>query len=248
MSVSTLYTSGDYLQKNPGWHVAASPWKAQAILKMMERNKLVPQTICDVGCGAGEILRLLQQKLDTSTALQGYDIAPQAIALAKERENERLHFTLANFQEEDTNTYDLILLIDVLQHFEDCCGFLRAIKPKSQYKILQLPLDVFVLSALCNQLVDYYHTAGHLHFFTKDSAIAILQKCGYEVLDVCYTLSPLDTDSWGSVKNNSRKLTRKLMRVSKRGLQRLPGSVLYPLNHDLAVRIFGGWRLLVLAK
>ena len=52
-----IYTNGYYLEKNPTWHVEDSSWKAKNIIKMMKRNNIVPKTICEVGCGAGEILR-----------------------------------------------------------------------------------------------------------------------------------------------------------------------------------------------
>jgi len=151
-------------------------------------------------------------------------------------------------RDEKDASYDLILIIDVLEHFENCFSLLRDIKPKSEYKILQLPLDIFALSVLRNQLIDYRHATGHLHFFTKDIALEVLKDNGYEVLDYFYTLQPFDTTSWAEVTGNPRKLAGKLLRLVKMGLPRLPGKLVYAINKDLAVRIFGGWRLVVLAK
>lgn len=248
MVMADFYTDGEYLKKNPGWHVDAAPWKAQGVLQMVRRNQLQPQSVCEIGCGAGEILRILQRHLQSDCEFWGYEIAPQAIELAKSRANERLHFQLADVRDEKDASYDLILIIDVLEHFENCFSLLREIKPKSKYKILQLPLDIFVLSVLRNELIDYRHATGHLHFFTKDIALEVLKDNGYEVLDYFYTLPPLDTTSWAEVRGNPRRLAWKLLKLVKRGLQRLPGKLAYAINKDLAVRIFGGWRLVVLAK
>ena len=55
MARRTLYLDGEYLSKNPGWHVEESPWKASQVLRMLRQNHLAPQTICDVGCGSGEV-------------------------------------------------------------------------------------------------------------------------------------------------------------------------------------------------
>ena len=55
-----IYTAGDYLKKNPTWHVEDSLWKSKMILKMITQNDIMPKTICEVGCGAGEILKQLQ--------------------------------------------------------------------------------------------------------------------------------------------------------------------------------------------
>lgn len=30
-----LYTSGEYLEKNPTWHVEESPWKAKQVIRML---------------------------------------------------------------------------------------------------------------------------------------------------------------------------------------------------------------------
>jgi ubiquinone/menaquinone biosynthesis C-methylase UbiE len=59
-SKSRIYTNGDYIKKNPTWHVENSAWKAEQILTMLSKHNLTPQTICEVGCGAGEILAQLQ--------------------------------------------------------------------------------------------------------------------------------------------------------------------------------------------
>src|SRR6266704_1242423 len=56
-----LYTSGEYLQKNPLWHADESPWKAKYVLQMIARNKIAPKTVCDVGCGAGEVLHVASE-------------------------------------------------------------------------------------------------------------------------------------------------------------------------------------------
>ena len=69
MDRRTLYLDGEYLSKNPGWHVEESPWKARQVLRMLRQNHLAPQTICDVGCGSGEVLRQLQEKLKDSHPL-----------------------------------------------------------------------------------------------------------------------------------------------------------------------------------
>jgi hypothetical protein len=58
-----MYTQGEYLKKHPTWHVEDSPWKAEQIIKIMERNRLKPNSICEVGCGAGEILNQLYFKM-----------------------------------------------------------------------------------------------------------------------------------------------------------------------------------------
>ena len=86
-----------YLHANPTWHVEDSPWKATQILKMIERNKLQPKTVVEVGCGAGEILNQLHQRMaDKAIEFSGYEIAPDGFKLCLERKKDRLNY----FQED----------------------------------------------------------------------------------------------------------------------------------------------------
>ena len=228
-----LYTSGSYLEMNPGWHVEESPWKAKQVLRMMARNKLTPGSICEVGCGVGEILKQLQERMDEGCRFWGYDISPQALAFAEKRANERLHFKLADLRQEETVFFDLLLVMDVIEHVEDYFSFLREIQPKSEYKIFHIPLDLSVQTILRrNGLLKVRRAYGHIHYFSKDIALQLLADSGYEVLDYFYTA--------GSLEMPSRELARNMLK--------LPRKLLFSVNQDLAARILGGFRLLILAR
>jgi len=250
MVTTNFYTSDVYLQNNPDWHIHTSRWKAESILQIMRQNKIDPSSVCEIGCGAGEILRLMQKQLDPQALLVGYDIAPKAIQLAQTRENEHLHFHLGDFvQEVGNDTYDLILIVDVLEHFENCFQLLRDIKPKSTYKILQLPLDISALSVILNELIQYRHATGHLHFFTKDIALEILRDAGYTIRDMFYELRPFENPwSWHEARLHPIKIPIMLLKLLRRVLYRVPRQLLFALHPDFAVRLLGGWRLLVLVE
>lgn len=245
-----LYVSGAYLEKNPTWHTDESPWKTREVLRMLRQNALSPTTICEVGCGAGEIPRLMQQEMPATCQFWGYDISPQAFELCRHKENERLHFKLADFLQEEDMTFDLILLMDVVEHVEDCYGFLRNIKPKSQYKIIQVPMDLSAQSLIFGHVAGYRERSGHLHFFTRETALAMLKDLGYEVLDSFYTATDLvDVESkW--ITHPAQRLRHRLGRA-KLTLTQIPAKFFFTLNKDLAVRTWGHWgmwRLLILAR
>ena len=88
------YTDGQYLEHNPTWHVEDSPWKAGHVLEMLKRHGLSPRTVCEVGCGAGEILRQLHDRMGGDVRFVGYEISPQAYELSRTRATERLEFRL----------------------------------------------------------------------------------------------------------------------------------------------------------
>lgn len=228
-----IYTSGLYLQKHPDWHVEESPWKAQQILRMLQRQQLQPETICEVGCGAGEILRQLQQHLPATSSFWGYDISPQAIDLAKERENEHLHFKVADIQQEPDAHFDMIMLMDVLEHIEDRFGFLRDIKTKAEYKLFHSSLTISLQTVLRkNGLLNVRQTYGMVNYFTKETFLQTLQDAGHEIVDYFYTTSCTDLPT--------HVLSKKLMK--------LPRRLLFAMNQDITVRLLGGYRMLVLTR
>jgi hypothetical protein len=163
----------------------------------------------------------------------GYDISPQAIEMAQSRANGRLHFKLADIKQEEDAFFDLILVMDVVEHVEDYLGFLRTIKPRSQYKILHIPLDISVQTVLrAKPLSGMREAYGHIHFFTKELALQMLKDTGYEVLDYFYTAL--------YVELQSDRIGRRLLLW--------PRKLFFAIHPDLAARILGGFSLLVLAK
>jgi 2-polyprenyl-3-methyl-5-hydroxy-6-metoxy-1,4-benzoquinol methylase len=230
--MQSIYTDGTYLEKNPSYDVGDSPWKAQQVLKMIDNNALQPHSICEVGCGAGEILRQLQLSLSDNVSYRGYDISPYAIELAKKRENERLFFSCEDFLLKTTDPIDLLLCIDVFEHVEDYLGFLRQLKSKSRYKIFHIPLDMsiqFVLRA--EPILWMRKNVGHLHYFMKDTALSTLEDSGYKVLDYFYTAQHVD-----------------LAKTFKAKLMKVPRKILFTIHPDFMVRLLGGYSLLVLAE
>lgn len=222
------YISGEYLEKNPRWHIEESPWKVSHIVPMLRRHHLSPETVCEVGCGAGEVLRLLQAQLSETCTFWGYDISPQAIQMCQERANERLHFKLADIRQEYDACFDLLLVLDVIEHLEDYFSFLRAVKSKSDYKLFHIPLEISVQGVLRGKIfLKNRDLHGHLHYFTRETALRTLEDAGYEVLD--YSYSPG-------------------FEVHSASPQEILRKICFSLNKDLTVRILGGFRLLVLAK
>lgn len=228
-----IYLDGEYIENNPLYHIGDSPWKAQQILNLLNKHNLQPvASVCEVGCGAGEILRQLQSLMPAETIFYGYEISPQAVALCKRQENERLSFYCEDLLSKDTKVFDILLCVDVFEHVEDYMGFLRQLQHKAKYKIFHIPLDMSVQTVLrCTPIVRYRATIGHLHYFMKETALSTLRDTGYDIVDCVYTPGSID-------RAKSRKAK----------LAKLPRKIFSLISPDLTVRIFGGYSLLVLAR
>lgn len=231
--IQEIYTreNSEYLLKNPTWHVEDSPWKAKQVLKMLQRHNIAIKTVTEIGCGAGEILNQLHRVMPVEVSFTGYDISSDAITLAKLREKERLHFRHEDLLKAEAS-FDLLLMMDVFEHVENPLEFLRRCRTKANYHVFHIPLDISVQSVLRNKLMHWRSALGHLHYFTKETALATVQDAGYEVLDHFYTLGSIECGN-----NDFMSVPASLLRRS-----------IFSLHQDVAVRLLGGFSLLVLAK
>lgn len=231
--MTQIYENGTYLDNNPSWHEEDSPWKAKQIRGIIEKNSLNPRRICEIGCGAGEILNQLSEQYPDGKEFFGYEISPQAFELCNQKSKHNLTFHLSDLLKENTEHFDVVMAIDVFEHVEDYFDFLRKLKEKAEYKIFHIPLDISVQTVLrSSPIIKGRKSVGHIHYFTKETALETLKDTGYEIVDHFYTRGALELPNRGWKAN----------------LLKIPRKVAFSVNNDLAVRILGGYSLLVLAK
>ena len=229
---TSLYIDGRYESLHPTWHAEDSEWKGRQVIAMLRRNHLEPRTVCEVGCGAGGILRMLQRNLPSECILLGYEISPQAHARCATHANQSLRFVLGDFLDQPADELDLLLCMDVVEHVPDYLGFLKRIKERGNRKLFHVPLDLSMQAILREVPEAVRRSAGHLHYFTRKLFFAALHEAGYEVLDWIYTPAAVDLAP-RSLAMACAKLPRKAM---------------FALSPEIAVRLLGGYSLLVLTK
>jgi cyclopropane fatty-acyl-phospholipid synthase-like methyltransferase len=229
---TTIYSDGTYLRNNPDWHVQDSAWKANHVATMLERHGIAPATVCEIGCGAGEVLRSLASRLDRETRFVGYEISPAAFGLCAHKSSDRVAFRFGNLLETDEH-FDVVAAIDVFEHVEDYFGFLRALRQRGEHKVFHIPLELSAQWVMRGHpLIKARRSVGHIHQFTRETALATLEDCGYEVIDHFYTAgcTDLGAASWkGRLLNGPRR-------------------AMFRMAPDATARILGGYSLLVLAR
>lgn len=226
------YESGDYLANNPTWDEEDSEWKARQVLKTFDRNNLAPKSIVEVGCGAGGILASLHDAL-SEVEYSGYEIAPDACKFWEKHSSKGISFTIGDFLQEQTSHFDVLLLLDVIEHVPNPFEFLSALRGRAEYYIFHVPLDLSAVSVIREQpLLMVRKKVGHIHYFTKGLALSLLEECGYQILDWSYTSAAFTAPqtTW------------------KGRLARLPRRLAFGINRDMGVRLLGGDTLMVLAK
>ncbi len=230
--VTHRYTEGDYAQQNPDWDSNDSPWKAQQVLALLARHGLSPASVVEVGCGAGGVLSALRAQLPRAD-LQGFDIAPGLPALWAQRQADDIRFTLGDYLGKDVPIPELTLVLDVLEHLGDPFTFLAGLRKRAGWTVFHIPLDLSAISVLRERpLLHVRHKVGHLHYFTRGLALAMLDECGWEVIEERYTRAALTAPNKGLVTRLAGRVRAAVQTV---------------LGHS-GVRLLGGETLIVLAR
>lgn len=228
--INERYLDGRYHAKNPTLHVEDSAWKANQIMRLILSQQLDPQVVAEVGCGAGEILVQLSANLP-GACFAGFELGKQAFEQCQRRSCERIEYYNSDIADGRRKSYDLLLCIDVMEHVDDYLGFLRRLRPWAGAFIFHIPLDMNAQMVFRGSpIMLVRETVGHLHYFSKDTALATLRDCGYRV------------GAWFYTPNGSERPTSARARCMK-----LPRRVLFLVDQDLTAKVLGGYSLLVYA-
>lgn len=226
------YLSSNYLQHNPTWDCEDSPWKAEIVKRILIKYNLKPASICEVGCGAGGVLSSLRTSFQ-SADLYGYDIAPDVEKFWQQHQGANINFYVGDFFSVNRQHYDVLMLLDVLEHVTDPFDFLTRLKEYADYFVFHIPLDLAALTVLREKpIINVRRKMGHIHYYTKGLALELLNECGYKVLEWQYTAA-------------FRSSPKSSLRTR---LAYVPRLIACAVNKDFGVRLFGGETLLILAK
>ncbi len=234
VSSNDLYVNGEYFKNNPDWDIADAKWKVDVIFNLLKKNNIAPKAVIEVGCGAGENLVELLKRDGSIEKLSGYDISPQALALANKRSSDKINFYNEDLTTKENVTADLVLVIDVVEHVDDYYGFLRKLKSKSKYFVFHIPLDLSCRTVMKpHVMLQQRQSVGHIHYYTKEMVQWALKDTGYEVIDWVYTKPVVDVEPAGSIKRSIKKILRNFS---------------FAMNQDWSVKKWGGYSIMVLAK
>ncbi len=224
--MTTMASSeNDYVRLNPDWHEEDAAWKARQLLPIIGTPP--PATICDVGCGVGAVLAELHDRFPEVT-LVGYEVGSTPHSRAQRRATDRLSFRLGDAAE-DPETFELMLILDVIEHVPDPMAFLARLRFKASRTLIHIPLDLSVQSVLRpSKLLAQRRKIGHIHYFTPETALATVTDAGYCIDSFTYT-----TPFWGLPPRSRKAAAARMVRKA--------------LPRGVTVRLLGGYSLLVSA-
>lgn len=233
-SSNDIYVNGQYYSNNPHWDIADAGWKTDVMVQLLAKNKLSPEEITEVGCGAGQNLVELEKKISSARKLTGYDISPQAIKLAAEKVSAKISFYNEDITAKETYHANLMLVIDVVEHVDDYYGFLRKLRSKSDWFIFHIPLDLSCRTIMKPHIMlQQRQSVGHIHYYSKEMVEWALGDTGYEIVDWVYTKPVVDVQPAGSLK----RLVKKILR-----------NISFAVNKDRAAKKWGNYSMMILAR
>ena len=237
----SIYTDGKYLEKNPTYHIEDSSYKCRNFVKILKKSNLDFKTIksiVEVGCGAGGILKHLYKSNIFNSEYIGLDINNDAIKIAKKNNISKIKFYNQDYF--TSNYYknsDLIICADVFEHIDENISFLKKLLTGGKYFLFNIPLEISLLTLIRKDFVfrHSFNEVGHLHFYSKYTALILLEYCGFEIIDNSYAKNRLE-------HSNKNEITLAKFLVM------LPQYLIDKLSEDLSSSIFGGNSLVVLCK
>jgi SAM-dependent methyltransferase len=224
-----IYNEGTYLKRNAGWHQEDSPYKAELVAGLLAGMQA--RSVIEVGCGAGEVIRILSARF-ADVQFAGYDVSKDAAAFWAGKESANLKYSCSDLLDSDKRA-DVVLCLDVFEHVEDYMGFLKRLRSHGAHFIFNVPMDMCVMKLLSGGLRYAREEVGHLHYFNEWSAKAALSDCGYRI--------------------EAASLSAAFLKVPPRNLRQtlvaVPRIIAhYLLGSRLACKLLGGYGLIIKAK
>ena len=166
-------------------------YRSERILEEIRRLSVDldrPLKVLDIGCGRGVAAHMLERA--TQWSIDGCDLDIHALRECQDRRGENLFYDIHEKNAEFSGAYDVVLLLDVLEHIENRKAFLDSclwhLKEDGCF-VINVPAMSLLFSA-------YDVAAGH---YCRYSAAALKKELQGQMLDqerLCYwgaTMVPL---------------------------------------------------------
>ena len=188
-NVDSRYRDGTYAFQNPGWHEADSQWKAERVVSILADNGIRPSGFCDIGCGTGGVLRELLGIYRSTIPYSGLDVSESLIEKARSLSGPDIEFDIWDGSEPHKKC-NVALVLDVVEHVPDYLGFLEELNGMAEHYVFHIPLDMNAQVVGRQQpIMNARRSVGHLHYFSKETALASLEYAGFKILDIKFTPS-----------------------------------------------------------
>ena len=166
-------------------------YKSKNIIQKMLINKFLynifrlislteAESILDLGCGEGFVIRYLRNH-NNNLRFEGLDINKEAINMAKKL-NPDVNFVICNLYklQYNENSFDLVMLTEVLEHLEDPEKVMNVVKKISnKHFILSVPWEpLFSISNLLRgkNILKWGNDPEHINKWGRDQFVTFVNN------------------------------------------------------------------------
>lgn len=151
--------------------------------------------ILDVGCGDGFHLKLLQEYGNKTWTLEGIDLDERAVREVT-KSGIKVHLGTVEEMRLPKESYDLVFLIQTIEHVENPLSVLSAIydllKPGGKLVVVTDNTDSLDFGFYKKRYWGGYHFPRHWNLFNRKSFELLTQKTKFEVEDISTIVSPVN--------------------------------------------------------
>lgn len=146
----------------------------------------------DAGCANGVFMETIERDDVTS---EGVELSQHAVQSGRDR-GLKIHVgTIDDLPENDV--FDCVTAFDVLEHVLDPNAFLQGIQKRladNGHVVLTVPDTGGIVRRLMGRRWYFYIPEEHLHYFNRHNLANLLQKHGFDVVDIGATYKPMTFD------------------------------------------------------
>ncbi len=182
MDIKEFFARGNFLATRHPWESTRLYFIKKIVDEIINNYQNKPRHLLDLGCGdafvasalAGDYPSLDVYGIDTAFTAEVLSYCSKEFSLP----NLKLYsdFNDGNFS---SDFFDIVLLLDVIEHIEDDASFLADLAKNAAFS----PSCHFVISAPAFQSLFSHHDQllGHYRRYTVDQLIALAEKSGLVV-------------------------------------------------------------------
>lgn len=187
--VDPIYSRGVYFE-DAQRHSADARLKSDSFLKLFlrfaARCPITIKSFADVGCGSGDIVKMIAASLKKegfdSIKFKAYDVSPHVLNI----KNKDVEYVNGDFC--TSNEFvDVVTLFDVFEHVPGTIDFIKSVSQQCKIIGFHIPLDYSLNVALRNLFRSKLENPGHLVFLDTGTALNLLAFSGLKVVDYEYT-------------------------------------------------------------